>query len=54
MYHHLKTYLTLTFFLTLVCSFAQQRQGPPRQGPAAAKISITGTVIEKISKQPLE
>lgn len=54
MYHHLKTYLTLTFFLTLMCSFAQQRPGPPGQGPAAAKISITGTVIEKISKQPLE
>jgi outer membrane receptor for ferrienterochelin and colicins len=48
MQHTLKNFFTLTLFLTFFMSFAQQR------GPMTEKIKITGTVIEKISKQPLE
>lgn len=49
MRHTLNYYLTLALFLTFLLGFAQQRPGPDRE-----RIKITGTVIEKISKQPLE
>lgn len=55
MHHKLKHYLSLTLFFTFLFNFAQQ--GPmqgPGSGPAIARIKITGTVIEKVSKQPLE
>jgi outer membrane receptor for ferrienterochelin and colicins len=45
----LNCYLTLTFLFTFLLSVAQQRSGP-----AVEKIKITGTVTEKIGKQPLE
>ena len=54
MRHHLNYFLTLTLFLSFFFTFAQQRPGPGQQGPAMERIKITGTVIEKISKQPLE
>jgi outer membrane receptor for ferrienterochelin and colicins len=50
MQHFLKNFFTLTLFLTFFMSFSQQGQG----GPMGEKIKITGTVIEKLSKQPLE
>ncbi|CAM3014840.1 TonB-dependent receptor domain-containing protein [Flavobacterium frigoris] len=48
MQHSLKHFLTLTLFFSFFMSFSQQG------GPMGEKIKITGTVIEKISKQPLE
>jgi outer membrane receptor for ferrienterochelin and colicins len=48
MQNPLKYLLTLTLFLSFFVSFAQQR------GPIAEKIKITGNVIEKNTKQPLE
>ncbi|SDW29527.1 outer membrane beta-barrel family protein [Flavobacterium degerlachei] len=45
----LNYYFTLTLFFTFLLSFAQQRPAS-----TAERIKITGTVIEKISKQPLE
>jgi outer membrane receptor protein involved in Fe transport len=48
MQHSLKYYLTLTLFLSFFINFAQQK------GPMAEKIKITGNVIEKNTKQPLE
>tara|TARA_R110000868_G_scaffold57476_7_gene177452 strand:+ start:11183 stop:13663 length:2481 start_codon:yes stop_codon:yes gene_type:complete len=53
MRYQLKYYLTLTLFFTFLLNFAQQRPGGPG-GAEMPKIKITGTVIEKISKQPLE
>jgi hypothetical protein len=47
MQHSLKYYLTLTLFLSFFISFANK-------GPMAEKIKITGNVIEKNTKQPLE
>ncbi|HEY4618663.1 MAG TPA: TonB-dependent receptor [Flavobacterium sp.] len=49
MRHQLKSFFTLALFFTFLLNFAQQ--GP---GSARERIKITGTVIEKISKQPLE
>ena len=43
----IKSALILALFLTTIFSFAQQ---PPMK----PKIKITGKVIEKVSKQPLE
>ena len=43
----IKSALILVLFLTSIISFAQQP-------PAKPKIKITGKVIEKVSKQPLE
>ena len=43
----IKSALILVLFLTTIFSFAQQP-------PAKQKIKITGKVIEKVSKQPLE
>ncbi len=45
----MKSVLILVLFFTTLFSFAQAPQGP-----AIPKIKITGKVIEKISKQPLE
>ncbi|WP_367770848.1 TonB-dependent receptor [Flavobacterium sp. WC2421] len=53
MRYQLKYYLTLTLFFTFLLNFAQQRPAGPA-GAEMPKIKITGTVIEKISKQPLE
>jgi hypothetical protein len=47
MQHSLKYYLTLTLFLSFY-KFC------PAKGPMAEKIKITGNVIEKNTKQPLE
>ncbi|MFQ3174383.1 MAG: outer membrane receptor for ferrienterochelin and colicins [Flavobacterium sp.] len=49
MRHKLNCYLTLTLFLSFLLSFAQERTGP-----AVERIKITGTVIEKMGKRPLE
>ena len=43
----MKSVLIIVLFLTNLFSFAQE-------GPTAPKIKITGKVVEKISKQPLE
>lgn len=48
----MKSVLILVLFFTTLFSFAQAPQA--QQGPAVPKIKITGKVIEKISKQPLE
>ena len=45
----IKSVLILVLFFTTLFSFAQAPKGP-----AVPKIKITGKVIEKISKQPLE
>ncbi|RDI57423.1 outer membrane beta-barrel family protein [Flavobacterium glaciei] len=45
----IKSVLILVLFFTTLLSFAQAPQGP-----AVPKIKITGKVVEKISKQPLE
>jgi outer membrane receptor protein involved in Fe transport len=46
--HSLKYYSTLTLFLSFLMSFGQQRS------PMTEKIKITGSVIEKNTKQALE
>lgn len=51
--NRLKQFFTLTLFLSFFMSFAQER-GPQEKGPMAEKIKITGNVIEKTTKQPLE
>ena len=48
----LRFILGLTFFFTFLNSFASI--GDPIAEPTKEKIKISGTVIEKISKQPLE
>jgi outer membrane receptor protein involved in Fe transport len=48
MQNFLKHLLTLSLFFSFATSFAQNRE------PAADRIKITGTVIEKTTKQPLE
>ncbi|NRT15523.1 outer membrane receptor protein involved in Fe transport [Flavobacterium sp. 28A] len=54
MHQQLKNYLTLILFFSILFGFSQQRPGRPGGPGAMEKIKITGTVIEKISKQPLE
>ncbi|MFL9829346.1 outer membrane beta-barrel family protein [Flavobacterium sp. ST-87] len=48
----LRFILSLTFFFTCLSSFAST--GDPVTEPAKEKVKISGTVIEKVSKQPLE
>lgn len=48
----LKFILSLTMLFTFLSSFA--KIGDPIIDPAKEKVKISGTVIEKISKQPLE
>ena len=48
MQNFLKQLLSLSLFFVFATSFAQNRE------PAADRIKITGTVIEKTTKQPLE
>jgi outer membrane receptor for ferrienterochelin and colicins len=49
MRYKLNYYLTFTLLFTFLVGFAQQRSGP-----AMERIKITGTVIEKMGKRPLE
>lgn len=55
MKHQLKSYLTLILLFSFLPNFAQQSL-PPRElsVPLKEKIKVSGTVIEKTSKQPLE
>ena len=48
MQQQLKSFLTLALFFSFLINFAQQRP------PLKEKIKITGVVIDKLSKQPLE